>query len=300
MELSDTARHWLAAATRTAAGELVARRLVGSTSSSIVLIEIPGMPASRSVLRVLDNAAWLAREPDLAEHEAGALIELRRAGLAGPELVALGGVEAGFGAPVVLMSFVEGQVELAPADFDTWLAELATHLVHIHAHPARDFAWQHRTWLDRGGLAPPAWARDPEPWRRAIERVREPAPATTPVFLHRDYHPTNVLWQGARVTGVVDWVNACRGPAGVDVAHCRTNLCLMHGPDAAERFLQAYRSHGGGEHDAYWDIESVLEMSLPAPRFYRPWAEFGLTTIDAASLQRRADAHLERVLRRAL
>jgi aminoglycoside phosphotransferase (APT) family kinase protein len=299
MQLSDTARHWLASATGALAGELVARRLVGSTSSSIVLIEVPGVAASRSVLRVLDNTAWLTREPDLAEHEARALLEVRLAGLAGPEFVARGGAEAGFGAPVVLMSFVEGQVELAAADFDAWLSRLAAQLVRIHAHPARDFGWQHRTWLDRNSLQPPAWTRSPATWRRAIERVREPAPETTPVFLHRDYHPTNVLWRGGSVSGVVDWINACRGPAGVDVAHCRTNLCLLHGPDAAERFLEAYLSHGGGEHDAYWDIESILQMTLPAPRFYAPWAAFGFTPIAAASLQARADAHLERVLRGA-
>jgi aminoglycoside phosphotransferase (APT) family kinase protein len=298
MELGDEARRWLAAATRRAAGELVAHRLVGSTSATILLIEVPGVPSSRSVLRVLDDTAWLAREPDLAEHEAAALIELGRAGLAGPELVAHGGAEAGFGAPVVLMSFVEGQVDLAPADFEAWLSALAAQLVRIHAHPALDFAWQHRTWLDRSRLRPPVWGRAPDTWRRAIELVQEPAPEVTPVFLHRDYHPANVLWQGGQVSGVVDWINACRGPAGVDIAHCRTNLSLMFGPDAAERFLAAYRSHGGAEHDAYWDIESVLLMSLPAPRFHAPWGDFGLTTIEAASLQRRAEEHLERLLRR--
>ncbi|WP_081412680.1 phosphotransferase [Fictibacillus gelatini] len=26
-------------------------------------------------------------------------------------------------------------------------------------------------------------------------------------FIHRDYHPCNVLWEDGRLTGVVDWVN---------------------------------------------------------------------------------------------
>jgi aminoglycoside phosphotransferase (APT) family kinase protein len=298
VQLGDTARHWLAAATRSAASELAVQRLRGSTSSSIFLIETGAARATRFVLRVLDNAAWLAKEPDLAAHEAAALIELQRARLNGPELVAHGAEEAGFGAPVVLMSLVEGRVDLTPVDLDGWLSGLAVELVSIHAHAAQSFPWPYRSWLDRRKLSAPEWARKPELWQRAIDRARQPPPPAPPVFLHRDYHPTNVLWHGQRVSGVVDWINACRGPAGVDVAHCRTNLAMMLGPDAAQRFLDSYHAHGGAEHDAYWDLESLLLMSLPEPRFYAPWRAFGLAPIADVSLRERCEAHLERALRR--
>jgi aminoglycoside phosphotransferase (APT) family kinase protein len=295
MQLSSEARHWLAAATRTAASELVARRLPGATSSSVALVQSGD---ARWVLRVLDNARWLAQEPDLAEHEAAALLELKRAGLRGPELVAHAGEDAGFGAPVVLMSFVEGTVELTPGDLDAWLSRLALQLVAIHAHPAHGFAWHFRSWLNRSTLAVPGWANEPALWQRAIDHVHSPAPTTTPVFLHRDYHPSNVLWRSEQVSGVVDWINACRGPADVDIAHCRTNVCSMYGPDAADRFLAAYRAHGGAELDPYWDLESVLEMCLPEPRDYPPWRDFGLGPIDGATLRRRSEARLERAVRR--
>lgn len=68
--------------------------------------------------RALDWLAELAEEPDLAEHESAALREARGAGLKAPAPVAFAGAEAGFGAPVVLMSFVEGEVRLLPSDFD--------------------------------------------------------------------------------------------------------------------------------------------------------------------------------------
>ncbi|MET0411211.1 MAG: aminoglycoside phosphotransferase family protein, partial [Polyangiaceae bacterium] len=216
----------------------------------------------------------------------------------GPELVAHASDDAGFGAPVVLMSFVEGAVELTPGDLGRWLSRLAAELVAIHAHPAHGFGWQFKSWLDRSTLAVPTWASQPAPWQRAIEHVRRAPPTTSPVFLHRDYHPTNVLWQGEQLSGVVDWINACRGPAGVDIAHCRTNVCSMHGPDAADRFLEAYRAHGGAELDPYWDLESVLEMCLPEPRDYPPWRDFGLGPIDRATLRQRSEARLERAVRR--
>lgn len=294
MQLASEARQWLAAATRTAAGELLVRRLP-ATSSCVLLIQSGD---ARWVLRVLDNTRWLANEPDLAEHEAAALLELKRAGLRGPELVAYAREGAGFGAPVVLMSFVEGSVELQPADIDAWLSRLAEELVAIHAHPAHGFAWQFKSWLDRAALEVPAWTASPELWQRAIDHVRRTPPTTAPVFLQRDYHPTNVLWQSGHVSGVVDWINACRGPAGVDIAHCRTNLCSIHGADAADRFLAAYRAHGGGELDPYWDLESVLQMCLPDPHFYPPWLDFGLEPIDVVTLRRRSEVRLARAVRR--
>ena len=118
-------------------------------------------------------------------------------------------------------------------------------------------------------------------------------------FIHRDYHPTNVLWCGGAVSGVVDWINACRGPAGVDVAHCRTNLAQMCGPDSADRFLDAYREVADGFiYDPYWDVDSMLDMCLPKPTFYEPWAHFGLDRIAPAEIMRRVDAYLERVMAR--
>ena len=101
------------------------------------------------------------------------------------------------------------------------------------------------------------------------------------------------------MSGVVDWINACRGPAGVDVAHCRTNLAQMYGPDSADRFLDAYLDIADGfTYDPYWDIDSVLDMCLPQPTFYEPWSHFGLDRITADENMRRIDAYLERVMMR--
>jgi aminoglycoside phosphotransferase (APT) family kinase protein len=118
------------------------------------------------------------------------------------------------------------------------------------------------------------------------------------VFIHRDYHPTNVLWHKGAVSGVVDWINACRGPAGVDVAHCRTDLAQMCGPAAADQFLDAYREVAHGfAYNPYWDLDSILDVCLPQPSFYGPWREFGLGIIAPEVLRHRVDAHLEGVMR---
>lgn len=295
---------WLERHTGIPADAVRLARLAGATSSSVYAVEGWGEAGTpRFVLRVLDNADWLAQEPDLAEHEAAALVEAARAGVAAPERVAVADTDAGFDAPAVLMSFVPGRVELMPADTEAWLRALAITLVRIHAHPADGLAWSYRCWLDETSLTPPAWSRDQLRWQRGIDLwlASRPLLAQQPAtFVHRDYHPTNVLFQAGRVRAVVDWINACRGPAGIDVAHCRVNLVLMAGPALADGFLRAYRRFAPEyEHHPAWDLEVLLDAALPSPSFYPPWAAFGMPTIARGTLRRRAQEYLGHVLARA-
>ena len=300
MILHAEALDWLGRAVGAVGSSLAIEPIGGSTSSSLFRVERTGAPAAeRYVLRVLDNREWLADEPDLASHEAAALDEAQRAGLPAPRLVAYADDDVGFGAPVVLMSFIAGTVELRPADFPAWLRALAAQLVAIHQGSADGFPWRFRSWVNRAALVTPAWSAVPWLWERAIEFWLRTKPESRAVFIHRDYHPTNILWREGAVSGVVDWINACRGPAGVDVAHCRTNLAGMYGPAAADEFLTAYRVAAGGfTYDPYWDVDSLLDMCLPGPTYYPPWQEFGLGAIPPQVLRQRTDAHLESVMRR--
>lgn len=295
MSFSPAAGAWLARSVGVAPTQIKLVQLKGSTSSSVFCVRCSSdTTPGPFVLRVLDNLEWLAEEPDLAVHEAAALVEARKAGFRAPELVAYASDDVGFGAPVVLMTFLEGAIELRPADFSAWLASLANELAAIHHHLAPDFKWRYRSWVNRAALAPPAWTTRPQLWERAIERAHAPPPEVRPVFIHRDYHPTNVLWQGPTVSGVVDWINACQGPAGVDVAHCRINLAQMYGPAAADQFLAAYvKTADRFSYDPFWDVDSVLDCCLPGPTFYSPWQDFGLEPIPLETLHQRVEAYLE-------
>ncbi|HYF61634.1 MAG TPA: aminoglycoside phosphotransferase family protein, partial [Herpetosiphonaceae bacterium] len=134
-------------------------------------------------------------------------------------------------------------------------------------------------------------------WAAAFDLWRGPAPASPEVFIHRDYHPANVLWRRGAISGVVDWINACRGPAGIDVGHCRANLTVMYGPAAAGRFLAAYRAAAPAfTYEPYWDIDTIFTFGLPEPWFYEPWSAFGLDRIDAQTLGQRIEDYLGQVL----
>ena len=298
-DFSGAALDWLARETGIPAGNFVITPLRGANSSAVCAVsdarksEAPGY-----VLRVFDNAQWLAQEPDLARHEAAALQEAGRCGVGAPELVAFAERDAGFGAPVVLMSRLAGDVMLRPGDLRDWSAQLARTLAQIHRHAAPNFGWNYRSWVDAETLRVPVWTTRPRLWERAIEFWRAGEPEENAVFLHRDFHPANVLWQSENVSGVVDWVNACRGPRGLDVAHCRTNLAVLFGVEVADYFRQIYLEFAGGQHHPFWDVASILEVSLPEPEFYRPWAEFGLEVISAREMGERNEIYIESVLKR--
>src|SRR5262249_56014167 len=89
----------------------------------------------------------------------------------------------------------------------------------------------------------------------AMAVVTERRPPFYGCFLHRDFHPGNVLFAGGAVSGVVDWVETSWGPPDLDVAHCCTNLALLYGIEAPERFREAYVDAGGTLADTrYWAL----------------------------------------------
>lgn len=292
--MNSDALHW--AENAIGASVQSAQMLAGSTSTTLYQVRV----ADRDyVLRLFDNTDWLAAEPDLARHEAAALGKASEIGLTSPEVVAYDEDGQTCGLPLLLMTFLPGTVELQPADFDDWLRQQAVALARIHAAPVDEFHWRYFPWYDPARFQIPAWSSVPDAWAKAIEIVKGPQPAYRPCFLHRDYHPVNLLWQGGQISGVVDWVNACLGPAGVDVAHCRGNLVAMYGLEAADRFLELYQTLAGDSftYDPYWELANLVDGLPGPPGVYPPWAEFGLR-ITSEMMQQRDDAWLTSVLAR--
>lgn len=70
-------------------------------------------------------------------------------------------------------------------------------------------------------------------------------PSARSVLVHGDFWSGNVLWDGRRAVGVVDWTGACRGPAEPDVAWARQDLVLLGSVEAARMFLDVYERASG-------------------------------------------------------
>ncbi|WP_068785927.1 aminoglycoside phosphotransferase family protein, partial [Paenibacillus phocaensis] len=208
------------------------------------------------------------------------------------------------GLPSVLMTRLPGRVMLDPADLPGWLDGLARMLAEIHAAEGPPIEWSYFTYNEVSRLDVPVWTRVPGVWQRIIDRVQGPVPSFRPQFIHRDYHPTNVLWQEGVVRGVVDWVNACMGPAGIDTGHCRLNLVQMYGVEAAEVFLHSYLAAARPDrcdvNDPYWDMLCLIEMLPGPPEVYRGWLDLGLNGLTPELLARRLDDYAENLVRKLI
>lgn len=292
---------WVAQAVGPGARVEAARPLSGATSSVLhaLVVTTPGGRLDLVLRRYL-NEQWLADEPDVARHEAANLEKVRAAALPTPELIACDADGRHCGAPAILMTRLPGRVALRPSDRTRWLYGLAAALPPLHAVDATDYPWRYAPYNDVTTLTPPAWSRYPALWQRTLEIVNGPPPPTRSCFIHRDYHPVNVLWHNGRVSGIVDWPNACGGPAGIDVAWCRANLAGMAGLAAADAFLRAYEDVAGATaaYHPFWDLMVIIEILPGPPDVYPPWVTLGLTGLTAQLMRERHDAYLRSVMAR--
>jgi aminoglycoside phosphotransferase (APT) family kinase protein len=226
--------------------------LDGGTSSAIHALDLADGRAL--VLRRYVREDWLAEEPDVPYREPTVLELLRDRPLPTPRLVAADPTGAGAGDPALLMTRLPGAIVWAPADLDAFLRGLAALLPPIHATPADPRLPDYRPYAletDR----PPAWTERPHVWERGFAVFDEPPPGDERRFIHRDFHPGNVLWSDGAVSGVVDWANASIGNPSADVGHCRMNLAGVLGLAAADSFLELC---GIADYHPYWDIVAAL------------------------------------------
>lgn len=246
------------------------RPLAGGTSSAMHMLTTGAAPPhDRLVLRryVLD---WVREEPEIPGNEALAL-ELLAAQLGAvpaPRQVACDPDGSRLGVPMTLMTALDGAMVWNPADRTSWLRSLAELVVQIHALPTspRQPDWAPYAPASREA---PGWSNHPEAWLRAYEVWDGPQPPSRRVFLHRDFHPGNVLWQDGMISGVVDWVSCCAGPPEEDISHCRANLAIRHGQDWADEFLAIWQELSDTrDYHPYWDLTNVVSFdpTQPEPR----------------------------------
>jgi aminoglycoside phosphotransferase (APT) family kinase protein len=226
--------------------------LRGGLSSAMHLLRIrrSSTRPRTAVLRRYVLPDLQAEQPDLAEREAQTLSFVESIAAPTPRLLAVDPTGAEAGAPALLMTALPGRVEWVPEDVEPWLERMAEMLPTIHtATPAPGQFPGHVQGSPRS-FDPPPWAHRRRVWERAAEIFHQPAPDEAATFIHGDFHPGNLLWRQARVTGVIDWQAGCIGSPSIDVANCRGNL-FQYGLDLADRFT-SYWEHLTGERFNPW------------------------------------------------
>ncbi|MEU6218860.1 phosphotransferase [Streptomyces sp. NPDC047022] len=284
----------------------VVARLRGGWSSEMRRLDVRGPGGRRSlVLRSFVKPFYVRHAEGLLTREA-AMLSL----LGGTDVPVAGLVDVDATAqycdhPSLLMTLLPGGVRLQDEGADQRAELMARQLSRIHRVPvtAGTRPRTYEAWASPERVGVPDGTDRPELWQRALDVIRREPPAYRGCFLHRDFHPGNVLFagddgDGLRISGVVDWVETSWGPADLDVAHCSTALTLLHGVPAGMRFADRYLAAGGtlAEDPAahlYWRLLDALGFAPDAEKVAVPWREVGRADLTRTLLTGRLEDYLQ-------
>lgn len=172
------------------------------------------------------------------------------------------------GIPGIVTRYVVGEQIQAPADPLSWARALAGTLAQIHAVPCDPAtrlalldANAAATWFLRSEGVPEPMQAHPKGERiwQAMRRTFPQIQPVQPALIHLDYWSGNVLWEGERISAVVDWEEAARGDPAIDVAYSRMDMVLLGLPQAADEFLRAYEEASGHPlaNLAFWELAAA-------------------------------------------
>jgi len=231
-------------------GDVVAdvRPLAGGITSTMLALTTAS--GDQAVLRLMTNEPWRTHGAELTTREHQTQLMLAQTDIPAPHSIALDASGARAGEAAHLMTLLPGAVDTGRVS-DTDLKIVAGMLSAIHAFRPDETPRTYQSWAYPSKYVVPDWAREPAAWERAFEVLGQDTPAYDAVFLHRDFAPRNLLWTGAEITGIVDWVETSWGPAWLDVAHFRTMLAVGHSTEVADRFGATYQELTGREPQPY-------------------------------------------------
>ena len=258
------------------------------------------------VLRRMFREPWKTHAQGLLGREAAVMRLLEATAIPAPALIAFDARAEATDEPALLMTRLPGALRLRDGDHPEALDALARMLARIHrfAPGERDRPRTYQSWAVPERRVVPTWARDASVWQAGFSYIEREPPRYDGCFLHRDFHPGNVLFSGGAVTGGVDWVETSWGPADLDVAHCCTALALLHGAHASKRLRAAYQAAGGHltadpTERRYWELIDAVGY-LPDPdKVARPWRHSGCDNLSTELARERLEDHVAGILTRA-
>jgi len=258
------------------------RSMTGGSSAEMTAIELRrGDGASQTILLRRCGAANLEADPHTAATEHRLLKALHARGLPVPEPLHLDESRTLFEKPFLIIAFLEGEPDYAPADPLDAARQMAVFLAGLHRIDPddADLAFVARPEEGPGYLEitrdvlPAAFG----PAFDALQQRWPPAGNNCARLLHGDLWPGNLLWVEGRLTAVVDWEDATVGDPLADVAIARTDLSWSFGFEAVDRFTQTYAALTGFDLSALplWDLRATLRQAPHAADYAEGWQELG-------------------------
>jgi aminoglycoside phosphotransferase (APT) family kinase protein len=266
------------------------RRIAGGISCTMdVLTE----GSTRLILRRYGE--WSHnREIDVSARETRALELLQRANIPAPAPIWLDTDEI-FDEQAILISFVEGDHDLAPANPFDWAEKLAAALTRIHDIRLED---------EDAELFPPGAGEDIAKIQENPEMVlehplgedllrRRVMLATRDlesdvVFSHTDYWPGNTLWADGSITAIIDWESPSIGDREMDVAYCSVDIRYFGMERVADHFITSYREMSGNAlpNLSHWEAVALCRPMPDIAEWVPAWVAMGRTISEDQARQK--------------
>jgi aminoglycoside phosphotransferase (APT) family kinase protein len=211
------------------------------------------------------GAADLASDPQIAEHEFRLLQHLHTAGLPVPQAYAVDQSGALLPTPCIVVEFVDGHTEFAPADLDVSLLQLVRQLARIHQVSGNtlDFLPNQTEKMAEKLRQRPAQldASINEGRIRAALENCFPLQHNPTCLLHGDYWLGNILWRDGQIAAIIDWEDAAIGDPLADLANARLELVFAFGIEAMQAFTRHYQAQTLLDYAnlPYWDLCAALK-----------------------------------------
>lgn len=275
------------------------RRLAGPSAVIVAAANLPGgqhsntwrVDTERPATSVVVRQYPPGDPAPLREHDVLRALD----GLGGLAPVLLGGDLDGrrSGHPTSLISWLDGDPDITPADPTAWARELGRALARVHTVPTTGLAGLPSVFDHSAGspqsLAGPLAAEVRSRWPEVL--------TAQDVLSHCDYWSGNTVWRDGRLTGIVDWPGASRGPRGYDLGWCRLDLVLLFDEQIADDFLGAYETETGRSirETRLWDCWAAARSEDGVASWGPNYAPLGRADLDAAELLRRHARWTERL-----
>jgi aminoglycoside phosphotransferase (APT) family kinase protein len=275
--------------------------MTGGITAEVYRLTVADEHEAVRALVLKSYTAPSAREhaEEWVRREAEALTLLESDSVPTPVLVSADFAATQCAHPSLLMTHLPGQ-PLCGDGIQTRIRCLAQLLVAIHSIPVNAGLRRYSTGSTAESAVVPPTA-DTDVWVTAVGAISRPPPRSEVRLLHRDFQPGNILFDtgptGPTVSGVLDWAGMCSGPADLDVAHCCTNLALLHGPLWGLRFAAEYIEAGGvlaaeWSDRRYWRVRSALACSEELHQWVAPWRAAGRTDLSGPVIEDRLNTYL--------
>lgn len=280
--------------------------LIGGLSAQMTALEVALPDGSQRVIILRQSSDYddyddheISLNLQVASREFRTLQVLNSAGLPTAKPYLVDESREFLATPYLVIEYIEGSADYAPADTTNIVTQAAATLAQIHSLDSTklDLSFlptQTGNIVDRFGPRPTnlETASLEGRIRDVLETIGTIPQANPPSFLHGDFWPGNLLWRDGRLVAVIDWEDAKVGDPLSDFAISRFDMTLYFGSDALHQFTRQYQSTMHKldySYLPYWDLCAALRAAPNVAAWSTAFPSVGRHDLNEATMRASLD-----------